>query len=116
MSAPGRSRSLHALAFAALVGVAGSALTADGRTDDPRPPTPATAPAQITDFTNPRYVIANGGGSSSGGSFAISGTIGQADADPLQPSTGGTFAITGGFWGTAAAQTDGLFEDGFEDP
>ncbi len=116
MNAPGSSRSLRVLAFAALLGVAASALAADGRADDPLAPTPASTAAQITDFANRRYVIASGGGSSSGGSFAISGTIGQADADPLQPSTGGTFAITGGFWGTAAAQTDGLFEDGFEGP
>jgi hypothetical protein len=64
-----------------------------------------------------RHVIASGGGASSGAVFAISGTIAQADADPLQPSTGGVFAITGGFWPGApipAAPVDGLFANGFE--
>jgi hypothetical protein len=41
-------------------------------------------------------VIAGGGGSSSGGAFRIDGTIGQADADPLHPATGGIYAISGG--------------------
>jgi hypothetical protein len=126
------SRSLRALAFAALAGVAGPAPAVDARTDLPLPVSatavnapgsnpaetraPASSTAQITDFTDPRHVIASGGGSSSGGSFAISGTIGQPDVDPLQPSTGGAFAITGGFWSTAAAQADGLFQNGFEGP
>jgi len=64
-----------------------------------------------------RHVISGGGGSSSGGAFTIRGTIGQADADPLQPATGGVFGITGGFWsgiGAAAAPTDLIFADGFE--
>ena len=43
--------------------------------------------------------IDGGGGASSGGDFALSGTIGQHDAggDLL----GGDFAITGGFWSIA---------------
>ena len=70
-----------------------------------------------------RHVVA-GGGSSSGGVYLIRGSIGQADAEPLQPSTGGIYAITGGFWaGTAVAgepfagcNDDGscVFFDGFE--
>ena len=44
--------------------------------------------------------IASGGGTSSGGSFTISGTIGQADAGL---SAGGAFAVEGGFWGGAYA-------------
>lgn len=65
----------------------------------------------------PRHVIAGGGGASSGGAFAIRGTIGQADADPLQPSNGGVFAVTGGFWPgapTPEAAVDALFASGFE--
>lgn len=68
-------------------------------------------------FAVPRNVIAGGGGRSSGGAFAITGTLGQADTDPLQPSSGGAFAITGGFWpGIAAAvpSGDALFANGFE--
>ena len=56
-----------------------------------------------------------GGGSASGGSFQLSGTIAQIDADPLQPASGGNFQLTGGFWviGNQAA-SDALFKDSFE--
>lgn len=69
---------------------------------------------QGTTLSSGRTVIASGGGTSTGGNYAIDGTIGQADADPLQPSTGGTFAITGGFWFTAVPTPYGLFNNGFE--
>ena len=49
---------------------------------------------------SPSRSIASGGGTSAGGSFIISGTIGQADAGL---SAGGTFAVEGGFWGGAYA-------------
>ena len=49
---------------------------------------------------SPSHSIASGGGTSSGGSFVISGTIGQADAGL---SAGGAFAVEGGFWGGAYA-------------
>ncbi len=65
----------------------------------------------------PRHVIASGGGDSSGGVFAIRGTIGQADSDPLQPSTGGGYAIIGGFWAGAPLSVppaDTVFANGFE--
>ena len=56
-----------------------------------------------------------GGGSASGGSFQLSGTIAQIDADPLQPASGGNFQLTGGFLviGNQAA-SDALFKDSFE--
>ena len=38
----------------------------------------------------------SGGGTSSGGNFSISGTIGQHDASA--PGTGGNLSLTGGFW------------------
>jgi hypothetical protein len=42
---------------------------------------------------------ADGGGrTSQGGTFALSGTIGQPDAGPL---SGGTYELTGGFWNEA---------------
>lgn len=66
------------------------------------------------DLSSGRVVIAAGGGTSSGGNFAIDGTIGQADVDPLQPSTGGVYSISGGFWFTASPATDTLFANGFE--
>jgi hypothetical protein len=42
------------------------------------------------------YKIAGGGGTSSGGSFSLSGTIGQPDAGGTM--TGGGYSLTGGFW------------------
>ena len=40
--------------------------------------------------------IDSGGGTSSGSSYALSGTVGQADAS--EPLSGGSYALTGGFW------------------
>jgi hypothetical protein len=40
--------------------------------------------------------IDGGGGTSSGGTFTLRGTIGQHDAGA--PMTGGTFTLSGGFW------------------
>ena len=42
------------------------------------------------------YKIAGGGGTSTGGVYAVSGTIGQHDAST--PMTGGNYSLTGGFW------------------
>ncbi len=42
------------------------------------------------------YKIAGGGGTSTGGVYAVSGTIGQHDAGG--PMTGGSYSLTGGFW------------------
>ena len=44
--------------------------------------------------------IDGGGGTSTGGVFTVSGTIGQPDAGRM---SGGNFAIDGGFWGVIAA-------------
>jgi len=46
------------------------------------------------------HTVDCGGGSSSGGPFELSGTIGQHDAG--NPMTGGAFGVTGGYW--AASQ------------
>lgn len=40
--------------------------------------------------------ISGGGGTSSNGQFAVSGTIGQADAGGAM--NGGNYSVTGGFW------------------
>ena len=40
--------------------------------------------------------IAGGGGTSTGGVYAVSGTIGQPDAGG--PMTNGQYSVTGGFW------------------
>jgi hypothetical protein len=50
------------------------------------------------------FTIDGGGGTSSGGNFSLSGTIGQPDAG-TQPMTGGGFSLTGGFWSLFAVQT-----------
>ena len=78
----------------------------------PTPPETEGTPALALS----RFVIASGGGSSSGAAFTVQGSIAQPDADPLQPSSGGVFAVTGGFWaGTAPATVDdNIFSDGFE--
>lgn len=47
------------------------------------------------------YKIAGGGGTSTGGVYSVSGTIGQHDAGG--PMTGGNYSITGGFWSLVAA-------------
>lgn len=52
------------------------------------------------------YKVAGGGGTSSGGSYSVSGTIGQADASSAM--TGGNYSLTGGFWSfIAVVQTAG---------
>jgi hypothetical protein len=42
------------------------------------------------------YKIAGGGGTSTGGTYQVTGTIGQPDASGAL--TGGQFSVTGGFW------------------
>ena len=42
------------------------------------------------------YKIAGGGGTSTGGTYQVSGTIGQHDAGG--PMSGGNYSLTGGFW------------------
>jgi hypothetical protein len=46
------------------------------------------------------FTIDSGGGTSTGGVFSVSGTIGQPDAGHM---SGGTFTLDGGFWGIIAA-------------
>jgi hypothetical protein len=53
------------------------------------------------------FKIAGGGGSSTGGTYSVSGTIGQPDASGQM--SGGSYSLTGGFWSLiAAVQTAGL--------
>lgn len=52
-----------------------------------------------------RTELAGGGGTSTGGVYAVTGTIGQPDAGTM---SGGTYTLSGGFWGAiAAVQTPG---------
>jgi len=51
--------------------------------------------------------IDGGGGTSTGGVYSVSGTIGQPDA--CGPMTGGNYSLTGGFWALiSVVQTAGL--------
>ena len=76
-----------------------------------------TASAATADAAVVRHVVAAGGGTSTGATYTIRGTIGQLDAEPLHPASSGAFALTGGFWTVAAsteAPGDTLFTNGFE--
>ena len=68
---------------------------------------------QAAAYTVDWWTVDDGGGASTGGTYALAGTIAQADADPLQPSSGGAYQLDGGYWG-GAGQGDDLFRDGFE--
>ena len=62
--------------------------------------------AQAQTYSIDWYKIAGGGGTSTGGVYAVSGTIGQHDAGG--PMTGGNYSLTGGFWSLiAVVQTGG---------
>ncbi len=53
------------------------------------------------------HKIAGGGGTSTNGQYAVSGTIGQHDAGA--PMSGGQYSVTGGFWALiSVVQTPGL--------
>src|ERR1039458_9174365 len=49
------------------------------------------------------YKVAGGGGSSTGGTFQVTGTIGQQHASGAM--SGGSYSVTGGFWSLYAVQT-----------
>ena len=50
------------------------------------------------------FTIDGGGGTSTGGPYSLSGTIGQPDANQ-QVMTGGNFSVSGGFRSLIAVQT-----------
>ena len=52
-------------------------------------------------FTITKSVVAGGGGTASGGTFVATGTIAQPVSGTS--STGGTFVLSGGFWGGSVA-------------
>mgnify|MGYP001488349017 CR=1 FL=1 len=52
-------------------------------------------PRAVTQYSINWSTIDCGGGVSSGGTFSITGTIGQPDAGRM---TGGSFSLSGGFW------------------
>jgi hypothetical protein len=53
------------------------------------------------------YKVSGGGGTSTGATYQVSGTIGQHDASGAM--TGGSYSLTGGFWSLiSVVQTAGL--------
>jgi hypothetical protein len=54
-----------------------------------------------TNFTLDWFSVDGGGGTSTGGVYAVSGTIGQPDAGTTMK--GGNYSLDGGFWGLIAA-------------
>jgi hypothetical protein len=64
------------------------------------------AALQAQSYSIDWYKIAGGGGTSTGGAYQVSGTIGQPDAGAM---SGGNYSLTGGFWSLiAVVQTAGL--------
>ena len=62
-----------------------------------------SAPGQ---FSIDWFKVAGGGGTSTGGVYTVSGTIGQPDAGG--PLTNGQYSVTGGFWSLlSVVQTPG---------
>jgi hypothetical protein len=60
---------------------------------------------QAQDYSVDWFTIDGGGGTSTGGVYSVSGTIGQPDASSM---SSGDYTIEGGFWGAlAAVQTPG---------
>lgn len=57
------------------------------------------APDEPAAFELSWWTVDGGGGTSSGGSYVLSGTIGQPDA---HCASGGSYLWTGGFWNGAA--------------
>ena len=58
--------------------------------------------SQAQSFSIDWYSMDGGGGTSTGGVYAVTGTIGQPDAGSLM---GGEYALEGGFWGILAVPT-----------
>jgi hypothetical protein len=52
------------------------------------------------------FKLAGGGGTSTGGVYSVTGTIGQPDSSQ-QSMTGGHYSLVGGFWSLIAVQTPG---------
>ena len=63
------------------------------------------ATSQAQSYSIDWFSIDGGGGTSAGGIYSLSGTIGQPDAGSM---SGGSYTLDGGFWGIiAAVQTPG---------
>ena len=56
----------------------------------------APLPIHAQTYSIDWYKVAGGGGTSTGGVYSVSGTVGQQDAGG--PMTNGQYSVTGGFW------------------
>ena len=56
--------------------------------------------ARAQDYTVDWFTVDGGGGTSTGGVYSVSGTIGQPDAGRM---SGGSYTLDGGFWGIIGA-------------
>jgi hypothetical protein len=63
------------------------------------------ASTQAQSYSIDWSTVDGGGGTSTGGVYTVSGTIGQPDAGG--PMTGGNYSLTGGFWALYAVPTPG---------
>ena len=65
-----------------------------------------TPNSQAQSYSIDWYKIAGGGGTSTNGQYAVTGTIGQPDAGGAM--AGGNYSLTGGFWSLiSVVQTPG---------
>ena len=64
----------------------------------------AAGTANAQNYSIDWYKVAGGGGTSTGGVYTVSGTIGQPEAGAM---TGGNYSLTGGFWSLIGVQTPG---------
>src|ERR1035438_6745213 len=64
-----------------------------------------SAGAMAQSYSIDWYKVAGGGGTSTGGTYTVSGTIGQPDASGAL--TGGNYSLTGGFWAIYAVNMPG---------
>jgi len=67
----------------------------------------ATALAAVAQYSVDWSTIDGGGGTSTGGVYAGTGTIGQPEATTTT-MTGGPYSLTGGFWTIYAVPTPGV--------
>jgi len=65
----------------------------------------AAFPLRAQNFTLDWFTVDGGGGTSAGGAYSVSGTLGQPDAGAM---TGGNFAIAGGFWSVEGVNLPGV--------
>jgi len=66
---------------------------------------PAASDARGQPYAIDWYTIDGGGGVSAGGSYTLSGTVGQPDAGTL---SGDSYTLQGGFWPGLIVSTPGL--------